>query len=125
MTTMLDRDTFNSLHRRQFLARGTGLSGRQRCAAGGTARQLPGGRDAGQGEGEAGDLPVHGRGDESARLVRPQAGREVQGPTKSISTAVSGIEISEHFPKLAQQMQKLALVRSLSTETGRICRGSM
>src|SRR5947209_4502237 len=48
----------------------------------------------------------------------PKPGREVQGPTKAIQTAVPGIQISEHFPKLAQQMKKLAIVRSLTTETG-------
>ena len=42
----------------------------------------------------------------------------MQGTTKAIQTAVPGIQVSEHFPKLAQQMKKLALVRSLAAETG-------
>jgi len=48
----------------------------------------------------------------------PKPGRDVQGPTKAIQTAVSGIQVSEHFPKLAQQMKKLAIVRSMTQETG-------
>jgi hypothetical protein len=48
----------------------------------------------------------------------PKPGRDVQGSTKAMQTAVSGIQISEHFPKLAQQMKKVALVRSLAAETG-------
>src|SRR6476469_4617952 len=48
----------------------------------------------------------------------PKPGRDVQGSTKVIQTAVPGIQMSEHFPKLAQQMKKLALVRSLAAETG-------
>src|SRR3954465_11520938 len=48
----------------------------------------------------------------------PKPGRDVQGSTTAIQTAVSGIQISEHFPKLAQQLKKVALVRSLAAETG-------
>src|SRR5689334_12869324 len=48
----------------------------------------------------------------------PKPGRDVQGSTKAIQTAVSGIQVSEHFPKLAQQLKKVALVRSLAAETG-------
>src|SRR5262245_52021875 len=48
----------------------------------------------------------------------PKPGRDVQGSTGAIQTAVPGIQVSEHFPKLAEQMKKLVLVRSLSAETG-------
>jgi uncharacterized protein (DUF1501 family) len=48
----------------------------------------------------------------------PKPGRDVQGSTKAIQTAVPSIQISEHFPKLAQQLKKVALVRSLAAETG-------
>jgi hypothetical protein len=48
----------------------------------------------------------------------PKPGREVQGSTGAIQTAVSGIQITEHFPKLAEQMKNLAIIRSLSAETG-------
>src|SRR4051794_36121594 len=48
----------------------------------------------------------------------PKPGRDVQGSTAAIQTGVPGIQISEHFPKLAQQLKKVALVRSLAAETG-------
>jgi hypothetical protein len=40
------------------------------------------------------------------------------GPYKPIDTSVSGIQISEHLPKLAQQMEHIALIRSMSTKEG-------
>src|SRR5207237_307487 len=40
------------------------------------------------------------------------------GEFKPIPTSVPGIQISEHFPKLAQQMQHAAIVRSMSTPEG-------
>jgi hypothetical protein len=38
------------------------------------------------------------------------------GPFKPIDTSVPGIQISEHLPQLAKQMDKLAIVRSMSTK---------
>lgn len=40
------------------------------------------------------------------------------GPYKPISTSVPGIQISEYFPQLAEQMKHLALLRSMSTAEG-------
>jgi hypothetical protein len=40
------------------------------------------------------------------------------GPYKAIETAVPGIRISEHLPKVAGQMKDIALVRSMSTKEG-------
>jgi hypothetical protein len=40
------------------------------------------------------------------------------GPYKAIETAVPGLRISEHLPKLAGQMKDLALIRSMSTKEG-------
>jgi hypothetical protein len=40
------------------------------------------------------------------------------GPYQAIETAVPGIRISEHLPKLAKVMQHVALVRSMSTKEG-------
>ena len=45
-------------------------------------------------------------------------GTKDAGEFKPINTSVSGIQISEHFPKLAQLMQHGALVRSMSTGEG-------
>jgi hypothetical protein len=40
------------------------------------------------------------------------------GPYKEIETSVPGIRISEHLPKLAQQMERMVLVRSMTTKEG-------
>jgi hypothetical protein len=40
------------------------------------------------------------------------------GPFKAIDTSADGVQISEHLPKLAEQAQHLAIVRSLSTKEG-------
>ncbi len=45
-------------------------------------------------------------------------GRDVQGETKGINTNVSGMRFGEQLPQLAKQADKLAVVRSLYTETG-------
>lgn len=48
----------------------------------------------------------------------PKPGAESQGETQTTKTRVPGIEISDTLPKLAYLMNGLALVRSLTTETG-------
>jgi hypothetical protein len=40
------------------------------------------------------------------------------GPFKEIATSVPGIRISEHLPKLARHVDKMALIRSMSTKEG-------
>jgi hypothetical protein len=40
------------------------------------------------------------------------------GPYKEIDTAVPGIKISEHLPKLAEQMKDCSIIRSMSTAEG-------
>src|SRR5437588_6730171 len=40
------------------------------------------------------------------------------GEFQPIATSVSGIQVSEHFPKFAQQMQHAALIRSMNTPEG-------
>jgi Protein of unknown function (DUF1501) len=40
------------------------------------------------------------------------------GPYKEIATAVPGIRISEHLPKIAKFMDHMAIVRSMSTKEG-------
>jgi len=44
--------------------------------------------------------------------MKPQAPTEIRGPYKPIKTNVSGIEISEVFPKMARNADKWALVRT-------------
>jgi hypothetical protein len=45
--------------------------------------------------------------------LKMQAPAEVRGEFRPIRTNVSGIEICEHMPKLAQMMDKFAVIRSL------------
>ena len=45
---------------------------------------------------------------------KPEAPAEVRGKFKPIATKVPGIQISEHLPKLAQQMDKFAILRGVS-----------
>jgi uncharacterized protein (DUF1501 family) len=40
------------------------------------------------------------------------------GPFKPIDTSVPGIKISEHFPKVAQLLEHLAIVRSMNSKEG-------
>jgi hypothetical protein len=40
------------------------------------------------------------------------------GPYKEIATSVSGIKISEHLPQIAKFMDKMAIVRSMSSQEG-------
>jgi uncharacterized protein (DUF1501 family) len=40
------------------------------------------------------------------------------GPFRAISTSIPGLYIGEHLPKLARQMDRVAVVRSMSTKEG-------
>jgi hypothetical protein len=48
----------------------------------------------------------------------PKPGRDTGGEFKAISTAVRGIQVSEHLPLLAKRMKQLALIRSLTSKEG-------
>jgi len=45
---------------------------------------------------------------------KPEAPAEIRGEFSAIETAVPGISISEHLPRLAQQMSRWSIVRSLA-----------
>src|SRR5579863_1687225 len=45
--------------------------------------------------------------------MKPNAPAEIRGPYKPIKTNVSGIEISENFPRMAKNADKYALIRSV------------
>ena len=45
---------------------------------------------------------------------KPQAPVEIQGEMKAIPTNVSGVHIGDHLPKIAQIMDRLTVVRSLT-----------
>src|SRR4051794_30856809 len=66
---------------------------------------------------------------------KPDAPAEIRGPFRSIATAVPGLRISEHLPRIARRMDRLTLIRSLHhdaapihetghqlLQTGRLCR---
>jgi hypothetical protein len=66
---------------------------------------------------------------------KPDAPGDVRGPFSSIATAVPGVRITEHLPKLARRLDRVALVRSIHhdaapihetglqlLQTGRLCR---
>ncbi|MFO1021583.1 MAG: DUF1501 domain-containing protein [Planctomycetales bacterium] len=46
--------------------------------------------------------------------LKPNAPVEVRGPFQPIPTAVPGLQICEHLPRLAQRADKYALIRSVS-----------
>jgi Protein of unknown function (DUF1501) len=48
----------------------------------------------------------------------PKPGAETQGPTKAIPTAVAGIQIAEHWQKLAGVTRDLAFIRSMTSQEG-------
>lgn len=48
----------------------------------------------------------------------PKPEHDNGGPTEAISTSIPGISISQHLPQIAQVMQHLAPVRSMSTKEG-------
>ena len=49
----------------------------------------------------------------------PKPGHANGGPFKAIVTAAPGVRISEHLPKLAKQMDRAAVIRSMYTKEGR------
>ena len=48
----------------------------------------------------------------------PKPKSDVQGDTGVINTAIPGVQFGENLPKLARMAKKLAIVRSMNTETG-------
>lgn len=48
----------------------------------------------------------------------PKPGLDTGGPTKAIATATPGIEIAEGWSNLAQQMNDVALIRSMTNKEG-------
>ncbi|WP_397571856.1 DUF1501 domain-containing protein [Schlesneria sp. T3-172] len=54
----------------------------------------------------------------------PKPGTENGGPTTAISTTVSGIQIAEGWERTAQQMQDIAIIRSMTNKEGEHQRAS-
>lgn len=57
-------------------------------------------------------------GPSQMETLDPKPGHRNGGPTKSIQTAVPGIELSDNLPMLAKQMKDVALIRSMKTREG-------
>ncbi len=55
---------------------------------------------------------------------KPDAPAEIRGTFDPIKTAVDGIQISEHLPKIAQQMDKISVIRSITTNEAAHERGT-
>jgi hypothetical protein len=51
-------------------------------------------------------------------------GRPTGGEFREIQTTAAGVRISEHMPRVAQQMRHLAIIRSLTTREGDHMRGT-
>lgn len=49
---------------------------------------------------------------------KPAAGEAVAGPVKAINTNADGIQVSEYLPMIAKQMDKMCLIRGLTTTQG-------
>jgi hypothetical protein len=54
----------------------------------------------------------------------PKPGTENGGPTTAISTAATGIQIAEGWDRTAEQMQDIAIIRSMTTKEGEHARAS-
>jgi len=54
----------------------------------------------------------------------PHPGSLVGGPTRAIQTVVPGVEIAQDFPRIAEQLQHLSIVRSLVSKEGDHARGA-
>lgn len=50
--------------------------------------------------------------------VKPDAPKEVRGPLESIATSVAGIRISECLPRTATILDKVAIIRSMTSPLG-------
>src|SRR5262245_627835 len=48
----------------------------------------------------------------------PKPGASTQGPTRAIATSVPGLQIAEHWGKVARAMNDLAVVRSMTSKEG-------
>jgi len=53
----------------------------------------------------------------------PKPGTDVQGPIEAIRTSVPGMRVGQYLPRLAKQMNHIALIRSMHTTQGAHERG--
>src|SRR5258708_10710870 len=48
----------------------------------------------------------------------PKPGTDTGGETKAIATAVPGIQVASHFPRVARVMKYVAILRSMTNKEG-------
>src|SRR5262245_377451 len=48
----------------------------------------------------------------------PKPGKETQGPVQALRTRADGVLLGQYFPKLAEQMDKVCIVSSMSSKQG-------
>ena len=63
-------------------------------------------------------------GPSQLETIDPKPGARNGGPTQSISTSVAGVHIAENLPMIAQRLDRLCVVRNLSSPEGDHDRGS-
>lgn len=102
-----------------------GVSRRRFLQIGGAA--LAGSGLLGQISLHAGELKKQGRscilvwlggGPSQMETWDPKPGTPNGGQTKAISTAVSGVQIAEHWPRLAKSLDRWGLIRSMTNKEG-------
>jgi uncharacterized protein (DUF1501 family) len=128
--------TCDGLTRRDFLRAGALGAG----AVGLTLADLAALRGSGPGDDRSCILLflVGGPGQLDTWDLKPRAPADVRGPFRPRSTTVPGLQICEHFPRLANLADQLAVVRSVHhdsapihetghqlMQTGRLCRGGI
>ena len=114
-TCGLTRD--GGLTRRSFLLRST--SGLLGSAAFGWAGRVRAEADALRRRGMACILLFLQGGASQFETFDPKPGTDTGGPTKAIDTVLPGVQIAEHWPKLAQQLNDIALIRSVTSNENR------
>lgn len=99
--------------RREILKTWCGQAGALSCLAafGGVAESI-------KGSGKSCILLWMGGGASQLETFDPKPGVENGGPTTGIETSVPGISIAEHLPRIARQMEHLAVIRSMKTKEG-------
>jgi hypothetical protein len=65
-----------------------------------------------------------GGGPSQLETFDPKPGTAIAGPTKAIRTSAPGIEIADGLPRIADEMQHIAVVRSVVTKEGDHERGT-
>src|SRR5262245_29729371 len=103
------------LSRRDWLRLSAGIAG---CSASGWLSGLADGAAAHPGRRRSCILLWMNGGPSQMDTFDLKPGHKNGGPFRAIDTAVPGIRISEHLPRLARHADKLALVRSMTSTDG-------